>query len=355
MKGLRTQKRQPIRIIRHPCHLLQVRQLGPDRYSTFHSLGISNSRFLLPSSPREESPEFLRVNGPIIGNPYFGILLRILPLRLRRWRDFGIARGGLHQIVIERSCGSADRPANSAAEKVQEKRTQPVLRTVANRGIKDPASAVHSRPGHRVRRALERLSRHLFGIECQDNVKVRLEILQRIPLVVEVDRRRYSLKPGESRVIDNEVRRLQARRAAMSYELTAQHAQIRVGLFSVGDVAVRDVLRIGLSMEGIACRVDADKSQALVNSIEQGLLALRRHCRVLVSSYRGQISGGEEEHCGMLPEILGIKNPAVFARRHVEAMLFPKGAYGLLNDAGLAASRLHYIVFKAGRLRENEH
>jgi len=42
----------------------------------------------------------------------------------------------------------------------------------------------------------------------------------------------------------------------------------------VGDVAVRVVLRIGLSMEGIACRVDADKSQALVNSIEQGIACL---------------------------------------------------------------------------------
>src|ERR1700675_2645807 len=95
---------------------------------------------------------------------------RILTLWLRAWRDLSISRRSLHPILIERSLGIADGPANTATENIQEERTRPILRTVADRGVEHPRLAVHSRPSHWVRCTLVRLSRHSFGIERQNYV-----------------------------------------------------------------------------------------------------------------------------------------------------------------------------------------
>jgi len=56
----------------------------------------------------------------------------------------------------------------------------------------------------------------------------------------------------------------------------------------------------------------------------------------------------------VLPEIIGVEDPAVFGCGHVEAVLAPKRRDRLFQSAGLAAGILHYIVFETGRLGEDE-
>ena len=111
-------------------------------------------------------------------------------------------------------------------------------------------------------------------IQRQYHVHIRRKILQRIPLIVELDGRGHAFEPGEFRIVHDEVGVLQARRAAVNDELAAKHFQIGILLVAMGDVAVGEIFRVGLRMKRVACRVNAHESHAFVDGFQQLLLAL---------------------------------------------------------------------------------
>src|SRR5438270_13712692 len=101
------------------------------------------------------------------------------------------------------------------------------------------------------------------------------EIFERIPLVVEGERRSNSLEPRKFRIVDDDICRLQTRRTTVSDKFAAEHSQIRIRILSMCDVAVRVIFGIGLRMESITGSVNADETKTVVNGVEKRLLALR--------------------------------------------------------------------------------
>src|SRR5262249_19846394 len=183
--------------------------------------------------------------------------------------------GNLGQIRVERGVGFANRPSNTPAEKIQKNRTGPILRSVTDCGVEHVALSFHPRPRHRIRRPLVGLSAHAFRIERENYVQIGSEIFQRIPLLVKAEGRGYAFEAWKFRVIDDDVCILQAWRAAVGDEFSAEHAKIRIGFFSVRYVTVRTTLRVWLRMERVTGSVISDETKAVVNRAEQCLLTLR--------------------------------------------------------------------------------
>src|SRR6266498_1558187 len=115
----------------------------------------------------------------------------------------------------------------------------------------------------------------------------------------------------------------------------------------MGDVSVCVVVGIGRSVKGIARCMDSHESKSVMDGIEQRLFSWRRHGRVLIRPYCGQVSGGKEEYRSVLPKILGVENPAVLRGGHIKAILFSERSYRLFQNPGLVAHGLHYVVLEA--------
>src|SRR5207248_1288403 len=94
--------------------------------------------------------------------------------------------------------------------------------------------------------------------------------------------------------------------------------------------------------------VDADETHAAVNGVEEGLLALRRHGRILVRAGLGEVTGGEEDEGVVFANVVGVEDAAVFGGGEVEAIVggdFAKGGFG---DAGLVIGNFDDLVLEAG-------
>ena len=115
-------------------------------------------------------------------------------------------------------------------------------------------------------------------------MEVGPEVLQRIPFIDQSHGRRDSLEPGKSEIVDQDGCTLESGRTPVSDELTAQHAQVWIGLLAVSNIPIGVVLGIGRSVKGVAGGVHTHKSKARPNGIEQRLLPLPRHGRILVCS-----------------------------------------------------------------------
>ena len=131
--------------------------------------------------------------------------------------------------------------------------------------------------------------------------------------------------------------------------------RVGIGVLAVGNVTIGIVFRVGLGMKSVAGGVDSDKAQPAMDGVEQRLLAGRRHGRIPVRAGRGQISGRKEKHRRIFLEVGGIEDPAVFGGGDFEAMLLAESPDCLFQDAGVSGRDLDHIVFKAGRLGEDEH
>src|SRR5580700_2803155 len=98
----------------------------------------------------------------------------------------------------------------------------------------------------------------------------------------------------------------------MDDELAADHPNVRIGLLAMRDVAIGKVGCVGWRMEGIRRGMNPDEAEAVVDRVEKSLLALRRHGRILVGAFLGEIAGREKNHRGVLVKFLRIKDPSVF-------------------------------------------
>src|SRR5215467_1944959 len=133
-------------------------------------------------------------------------------------------------------------------------------------------------------------------------------------------RGRNSFEAGKSRIVDDEVGGLQPWVHSVRNEFSAEHAQVRIGFVSMGNVAVRAILRVGLRVEGIGGGVNTDKAEAVSNGTEQRLLAFSRDWRIFVGAWGREISSREEQDSSMLAEIYCIKDPAILGSRHLKTM-----------------------------------
>src|SRR5882724_11583576 len=167
---------------------------------------------------------------------------------------------------------------------IQKKWILPVLRTIAHRGEKNAAFVLHAGPSAWIGMTFVASASEFAGVDGQYDVKVRRKIFKGIPLLVEFDRGSDAFEAGEFRIVDDEVGGLQARVAAVSDELTADHAQIRIGLYAVSDIAGREIRRVRLGMDRVAGGVNAGKSHAALNGIEKSLFACWRHRRIFVGA-----------------------------------------------------------------------
>jgi len=219
-------------------------------------------------------------------------------------RDVRVAGGGGEEILREVGLGFAERPPDAASEKVAEEIELPIFRTIAHGHKEYAAFAVHAGPNDWIGAALIALVPEHAGVDGADHVDVGGEIFQRIPFLVEGDRRLNALESGEGRIVDDDIGGLQAGIAGMNDKFAAEHAEIRIRLRAVSDVAVREIFRIGLGVKGVAGRVAADESEALLDGSEQSLLAGGRHGGILVGARFGEIAGGEEEDSLMSAKIL---------------------------------------------------
>jgi hypothetical protein len=147
---------------------------------------------------------------------------------------------------------------------------------------------------------------------------------------------------------------LQARVAAVNDELAAEHAQVRIGFFAVGNVTSGKILGVRLGMKSVTGRVDADKSHAVVNRIEKFFFALRRHRGIFVGTGFGEITGSEKQRGLERTKFRGIENPAVFGALNLEAVFLAQlGDHGLTN-AKFTVGTFHHLVLEAGRFGEDE-
>src|SRR5580704_18496058 len=101
---------------------------------------------------------------------------------------------------------------------------------------------------------------------------------------------------------------------AVNDELTAEHAEVRVRLLAVGEIAIGKVGRIGLGVKGVTRGVNADEAEAVLDSIEKGLFALRGHRGIAVGGALSEITGGKEHDRVVSAPVLGIEDPAVLGR-----------------------------------------
>src|SRR5262249_2327275 len=161
------------------------------------------------------------------------------------------------------------------------------------------------------------VSFHSIRVERRDHVDIRLEILHRVPFLVELDRRGRTLQSRKLWIVQYELRRLQPRRASMNDEFTAQHSKVRIGLFSVSDIARAQIASIRFCVKCIARRVYSHKSRSVVDRVKQLLFSRGAHWRILVGSYFGQISCREKEHRSKCGKLARLKNSSVFRALHV--------------------------------------
>src|SRR5258708_30022785 len=152
-------------------------------------------------------------------------------------RDVGVARRGGLQVGGDVSVDFAEGPANSAAKQIDEKRILPIFRAVADGSVKDAAFTVHTRTGSGVRAALVAFVFEFAGVDGQNDVEVGHKVFHRIPLFVEFDGRGYAFEARKFRIVDDQAGGLQARVVTVNDEFAAEHAEIRIGFFTVGDVA----------------------------------------------------------------------------------------------------------------------
>src|SRR4029077_14190024 len=98
----------------------------------------------------------------------------------------------------------------------------------------------------------------------------------------------------------------------------------------------------------------ADESETLLDGGEQRLLAGWRHGGILVRGRLREIAGGEEENGLVIVKIFGVKDAAVFGTGDIEAIFLAEFGDGGFGDAELAVLALNYLVFEAGRFREDQ-
>ena len=192
--------------------------------------------------------------------------------------------------------GFAERPSDAASEKVAEEIELPIFRTIAYGHEEDTAFAIHAGPNDWIGAALIALVPEHAGVDRADYVDVGGEIFQRIPFLVEGDRRLDAFEAGEGRIVDDDIGGLQAGIAAVNDEFASEHAEIWIGLCAVSDVAIGEILWIGLGVKGVAGGVAADESKALLDGGKQSLLAGGRHGGILVGSRFSEIAGREEKN-----------------------------------------------------------
>src|SRR5258708_31513315 len=106
----------------------------------------------------------------------------------------------------------------------------------------------------------------------------------------------------------------------MNDEFAAKHAEIRIGFFTVSDVARGKVFGVRLGVESVAGGVHTGEAHAIVNGVEKSLLAFAGHRRILVVAQFGEIAGGEKDQAVEVVKFFGIKNPAVLRTFNVKAM-----------------------------------
>src|ERR1700730_339982 len=102
-------------------------------------------------------------------------------------RNLGVAGCSLGKILIQRSVHLTDSPANSTAEKIQEKRIRPVFRAVAQRGIEHSSFAISSCPGYWIGSTLIALAFHSLCFKRENHMEIGRKILERVPLFGEAD------------------------------------------------------------------------------------------------------------------------------------------------------------------------
>jgi hypothetical protein len=106
-----------------------------------------------------------------------------------------------------------------------------------------------------------------------DHVQVVGEVLQGVPLVVNLERRPNALTPGKSGSATSQPCHLLA---PVGDELAADHLDVGVDL-------------VPLAVEGVGGAVHADEPLAAVDRVEEGLLAVLRHRRRLVGPRGRQV------------------------------------------------------------------
>ena len=82
--------------------------------------------------------------------------------------------------------GIAERASDAAGEDVLENGVRPNVLAVAHRGVKNAAFPVSAHPSRGVGRAGVVVAFHRRGFLHEQDVKVGAEVLQRIPLLVEI-------------------------------------------------------------------------------------------------------------------------------------------------------------------------
>ena len=130
----------------------------------------------------------------------------------------------------------------------------PVFGTVTDRGVENPALAVHAGPNHRIGRPLVGVAVHRGGIQRADDVQIRREVLQRIPFFFQAHGLLTPSKPRKFWIVDDHVCRLQARILVLPVEdeFAAQHADVRIRLVAMRDVRFERSFGVGRGVKRVA-------------------------------------------------------------------------------------------------------
>ena len=220
-----------------------------------------------------------------------------------------------------------------------------------HRRVPHPARAFPTRHCGGIRRALVVVAFHGRRVDDAQDVDVRREVLERIPLLEKRVGGSELLEAGELRVGDGVGRDLL--RAVLD-EFAAEEAHVRVGLLAVVHEAVRPLLRFVVGVVRVARRMRADEALAAANVVEQRLLARRGDGRLLVRARRAEIARGVEEDRVELVQVSWAELRAVLREGEIPALLVAEFEQHLLGVAGPAFLPGNHRVLEAARFGEEQ-
>ena len=100
----------------------------------------------------------------------------------------------------------------------------------------------------------------------------------------------------------------------------------------------------------------ADEALAIGDGFQQCFLPLRRHGRVIVAAFLGQVHGGLEEEGIVLADRLRQELAAVLGAGDLEAVFLAQAGHDPFRQRQLVVlAALHDGMLKALRTREHEH
>ncbi len=161
--------------------------------------GASDDYIIGPGRTRASTTSQIRSSAMSPGRLHFVLLLRGLG-----WlRERGVTRGDLGDVGLGAGVDLAGGPVQGAEQEALIERIGPDVFAMAHRGVEDPTLAMHPRPGLGEIGSVVLPVDHAFRLLSDDDMEVVGQVLLRVPLVVDLERRAEAAwlpgSPGRSR------------------------------------------------------------------------------------------------------------------------------------------------------------